>query len=489
MGKKIIFINPPTMDSAYRELRRFAFIVAPMGMAYIASYLESKNITVDIIDCDALGLDIAATTQILKKEKPKYVGLMAMTATMEIAKEMIQEVRRYIPETVIILGGVHGTALPKRTLEEIPQLDVVVMGEGEHTTYELIKTMASDAKLEELLKVKGICFRYDGKIYENQRRPYISDLDSLPFPARHLLPMDVYEGSGWFRWILGFVKPFTSIFTSRGCPFNCNFCAAHIMCGRKVRYRSVDQVMEEIDYLKETYNIKILTFQDDTFTLNKERAIIICRELIKRDYKLFMTCGTRVDLVDEELLGYMKKAGFEWIFFGVESGNQEILKRCNKNTSLDQIKRAFYLTNKAGIGTHAGMILGHIGETKETAMETIRFLLELMPDYAALPTMIPFPGSKAWDYCLENDIPLPQKWNDFGMVNSIPIAVNPGLNSKTLLKLRDKAILQYYANPKRLWKLFSDKRYNKKLLLHDHIYNSYALILRKIRQTQKLMER
>ena len=411
-----------------------------------------------------------------------------MTATVEIAKEMIKAIRRTIPETIIILGGVHGTALPKRTLEEIPQLDVVVMGEGEYTTYELIKTMDAKAKPEALLKIKGICFRYDGKIYENQRRPYISDLDALPYPARHLLPMDVYEGPGWFRWIHGFAKPFTSVFASRGCPFHCNFCAAHIMCGRKIRYRSIDKVMEEIDHLKYTYNIKILTFQDDTFTLNKERAITICEELIKRDYKLYLTCGTRVDMVDEQILGYMKKAGFEWIFYGVESGNQEILKQCNKNTSLDQIRRAFYLTKKAGIGTHAGMILGHIGETKKTAMDTIRFLLKLMPDYAAIATMIPFPGSRAWEHCLENDIPLPQSWSDFGMVNSIPIAVNPELDSKTLLKLRDKGVLYYYGNPKRLWNILSDKRYNKKLLINDHLYNSYALILRKIRQTKQILD-
>ena len=487
MRKKIVFVNPPTMEHAYRELRRFALAVAPLGMAYVASYLESKNIAVDIIDCDALGLDIPATVNILQTEKPKYVGLMAMTATVEIAKEMIKAIRRTIPETIIILGGVHGTALPKRTLEEIPQLDVVVMGEGEYTTYELIKTMDAKAKPEALLKIKGICFRYDGKIYENQRRPYIADLDSLPFPARHLLPADVYEGPGWFRWIHGFVKPFNSIFSSRGCPFNCNFCAAHIMCGRKVRYRSVDKVMEEIDYLKDTYNIKILTFQDDTFTLNRERAITICKELIKRDYNLHFMCSTRVDQIDEELLRYMKKAGFGWIFYGVESNNQEILKQCHKNTTLEQIRRAFYLTKQAGIGTHAGMILGHIGETQETAMDTIRFLLALMPDYAAIATMIPFPGSKAWDYCLENDIPLPKSWNDFGMVNSIPIAVNPGLSSKMLLKLRDRGVLYYYANPKRLWNILSNKKYNKKLLIKDHIYNAYALSLRKMRQTKKVM--
>jgi len=488
MGEKIILIDPPAMDNAYRELRRFALSVAPLGMAYIAAYLESKNIKVDIIDCDALGLNIAATAEILKKENPKYVGLMAMTATMDIAEEMIQEIRRILPKTVIMLGGVHGTALPQRTLEDVPELDIVVMGEGEHTTYELITTMDAGEKLEDLLKVKGICFRYDGKIYENQRRPYIADLDSLPFPTRHLLPNDVYEGPGWFRWIHGFTKPFNSIFTSRGCPYNCTFCAAHIMCGRKIRYRSVNKVMEEIDYLKDTYNIKILTFQDDTFTLNRERTIAICRELIKRDYNLHLTCSTRVDQIDEELLRYMKKAGFTWIFYGVESGNQEILHQCNKNTTLEQIRHAFHLTKKAGIGTHAGMILGHIGETKETAMDTIRFLLELMPDYAALATMIPFPGSKAWEYCLESDIPLPPSWNDFGMVNSIPIAVNPGLSSKMLLKLRDRGVLYYYANPKRLWNILRNKKYNKKLLINDHIYNSYAILLRKIRQTRKVME-
>jgi radical SAM superfamily enzyme YgiQ (UPF0313 family) len=486
MGKKIILVNPPTMDYAYRELRKFALAVAPIGMAHIASYLESKDISVDIIDCDGEGYDVEETIRILRKEEPKYVGLMAMTATVHIAKEMIKEIRRSLPETVTILGGVHGTALPKRTMEEIPELDVVVMGEGEYTTYELIQTMDANAKLEDLLKVKGICFRRNEKIYENQRRPYISDLDSLPFPARHLLPMNAYEGPGWFRWIDGFVKPFISVFTSRGCPYNCNFCAAKIMCGTKVRYRSIDNVMKEIDHLKETYNIKILHFQDDTFTLNRERTIEICKELIRRDYRFHVMCSTRVDQVDEELLTYMKKAGIDWIFYGVESGNQEILNNCKKNITLEQIKRAFYLTKKAGISTHAGIILGHIGETKDTANDTIRFLLELMPDYAGIATLIPFPGSKAWEYCESNDIQLPSDWNDFGMVNSIPIAVNLELSSKELLKLRDKAIFHYYANPIRLLKFINNKKYNKRLFIRDHIFNFYALILRMFRLIRKL---
>jgi len=485
MHEKIILVNPPTRENAYRELKQFAFTAPPMGLAYIAAFLEEKGLPVDIIDSDASGLDLKQTIESIKEQTPKYVGVTAMTATMGIAGTLIKRLRRVLPEAMIILGGVHATALPKQTMEELPEIDVVVMGEGEHTAYELISALDEDKGFNSLAKVKGICFRKGDQIVENEKRPVNTDLDSLPFPARHLLPMDVYEGPGWFRWSHGYTKPFVPIFTARGCPYNCNFCASNIMAGRRVRYRSVENVMAEIDHLKETYGIKILSIEDDTFTLKKERAISICKELIKRNYKLHIMCETRVDQVNEELLHYMKRAGVEWLFFGVESGNQEILNRTRKGITLKQVRSAIRMTKKAGIGTHAGFILGHLGETKETAMQTIRFLMELMPDHTGIATLIPFPGSRIWDYCQENNIPLPQDWNDYGMVNSIPISINPGLNSKDILELRDKAIWTYHSNPKRILRLF--KTYNKRLLVKDHLFVAYALGLRKIRQSMEVM--
>ena len=486
---KIVFVNPPSMDSAYAELRKFALAVPPIGMAYIAAYLEAKNVSVEIVDCDALKLDIPKAVELIKSKAPDYVGFMAMTATMDIAGEMFSHIKKSLPDTILILGGVHGTALPEQTLEEFPEIDFIVMGEGEYTTYELIFKHENDKKsFEELRSIKGISFKYDNQIYVNERRAVIDDLDSLPFPARHLLPMDAYNGPGWFRWLKGYAKPFVSVFTSRGCPFNCNFCASHIMCGRKVRYRSVDNVMAEIDHLKEIYDIKVLHFQDDTFTLKRERAIKICKALASRDYKLRIMCSTRVDQVDEELLGHMKKAGVEWIFYGVESGNNEILKRCSKNITIRQIEHAYKMTKEAGIKTHAGFILGHIGETHQTALDTIKFLRKLDPDYAGIATLIPFPGSAAWDYCRENNVELPDKWGDFGMVNSVPIAINKDLGSRDLLKFRDKAVLSYYANPRRILRIFFDKQYNRKQLMIDHFYNAYALLKRKTRQDRKVME-
>ena len=481
---KIILVNPPTMDNAYQELKRFAFMAAPLGIAYIAAYLKEKNVSVDIIDSDPLGLDIEGTVQVIRKKKPEYVGVTAMTATMGITENLVREIRHALPDVVIILGGVHATVLPRRTMEEISVLDVVVVGEGEHTMYELIKTMDAGSQLSSLRKVDGIFFRMDGKIFENNTRPIITDLNSLPFPARDLLPMEAYEGPGWFRWCYGYTKPYVSVFTARGCPYNCNFCASHVMTGRKVRYRSIENVMAEIDQLKEEYDIKILSVEDDTFTLNKKRAIAICEELIKRDYKLNVICETRVDQINEELLSYMKKAGVKWLFFGVESGNQEVLDKTRKGINLDQIRRAFQLTKKAGINSHAGFIIGHLGETKKSAMDTIKFLKGLKPDHAAIATLVPFPGSRVWDYCQENNIPLPQDWNDYGMVNSVPISVNPNLSPKELIQLRDKAIMSYFANPGRIWKIFW--KYNKRLLIQDHLYNAYALALRKIRLNRKI---
>lgn len=490
---KIVFVNPPSMEHAYAELRRFSMAAPPLGMAYIAAYMETGNITparaidVEIVDCDALQLGVTEAVNLIRSKHPRYIGLMAMTATMSIAAKMFKELKECLPDAVLILGGVHGTALPEYTLREVPEIDFIVMGEGEHTTYELINKIENNkTSFEDMRSIQGIAFRHENKIYLNERRAFITDLDSLPFPARHLLPMDSYHGPGWFRWLKGYAGPFVSVITSRGCPFACNFCASPTMWGRRIRYRSIGNVMAEIDHLKRTYNIKVLHFQDDIFSIERERTIEICKHLISRNYNLRIMCSARVDHIDEELLCYMKKAGVEWIFYGVESGNDEMLDKCGKNTTRKQILHAYDIARKAGIGTHAGIILGHIGETYKSALETIRFLRKLRPDYAGIATLIPFPGSYAWDYCQKNNISLPSDWSDFGMVNSIPIAVNSELSSQKLLKLRDKAVFSYYANPGRLIHLFSDNRYNKKRLIYDHFYNAYALLLRKIRQTRKI---
>lgn len=493
MSTKIVFVNPPSMEHAYAELRKFSMASPPLGMAYIAAYMETKNINparainVEIVDCDALRLGVTEAVNLIKSKNPRYIGLMAMTATMSIAAGMFRALKACLPDSVLILGGVHGTALPEYTLTEVPEIDFIVMGEGEYTTYELInKIENNETDFEDLRRIQGIAFRYENKIYLNEKRPFMTDLDSLPFPARHLLPMETYHGPGWFRWLKGYTGPFVSVITSRGCPFSCNFCASHTIWGKRIRYRSIENVMAEIDHLKRTYDIKVLHFQDDAFTVEKERTIEICRQLILRNYNLRIMCSARVDQIDEELLAYMKKAGVQWISYGVESGNDGILNKCGKNTTGKQILHAYDITRKAGIGTHAGIILGHIGETYKSALDSIRFLQELRPDYAGIATLIPFPGSYAWDYCKENNISLPSNWSDFGMVNSVPIAVNSELSPKKLLKLRDKAVLSYYANPGRMIRLLSDKRYNKKLLIYDHFYNAYALLLRKIRQTRKI---
>jgi len=483
MGK-VVLVNPPTREHAYRELKKFAFLAPPMGLAYVAAYLQQQKIPVSLIDSDPLELDLEQTVKKIVSEAPAYVGITAMTATMGIAGRLIKKVRVALPEVKIILGGVHGSALPRRTLKEFPVLDFVVRQEGEYTTFELIKVLENAGKLKDLQQVEGITFRYGGEIYHNEPRPFIENLDELPFPARQMLPIDTYQGPGWFRWSQGYRGPFLQIFTSRGCPYNCNFCASHLMCGRKARYRSVENVMEEIDLLVHKYKAKILSIEDDTFTVNRKRALSICQELIKRDYKLHIMCETRVDLVDEELLDTLKRAGVEWLFLGVESGNAEILKATRKGITVEQVKKAFQLIKRVGIGTNAGFILGHLGETWDTAGDTIRLLRELMPDYAGIATLIPFPGSRLWDYCLENDTPLPSDWNGYGMVNAPPISINPGLSSKQLIKLRDRAILTYYGNPKRFWRMFI--RYNKYRLICDHIYNAYALLLRKMRLSRKL---
>ena len=334
---KITFINPPQTASKYKFL---GVIAPPLGMSYIAAVLEENGYDVSIIDATALDYDFDQLANRVKKENPDIVSITALTPTIGRALESAQVVKEVLPDTTVILGGYHPTFNVKETLND-ENVDLVIRGEGEYTMLELVQTLE---KGENISNVKGIAYE---EINENgekllvltpEREP-ICNLDELPFPALHLLPMDHYK-------LLNMDTHMSTMITSRGCPIQCSFCSSAAMHGRKIRRRSIENIVDEMEHLVYDYGIETIAFMDDTFTVNKKRVRDLCEEIMRRNLKVFWGCTSRVDTLNEELLQKMKDSGCIAIFMGVESADQQQLDRMGKNTNITKIENAFRMARE-----------------------------------------------------------------------------------------------------------------------------------------------
>lgn len=286
----------------------------------------------------------------------------------------------------IIFGGsgVSKKLIAETILKNNKFIDIIVRGEGETTVLELVKTLEKNGDLS---KVKGITYRNSNVIITNDDRELIRDLDSLPFPAYHLLPMNKYK-------ILN--KKYINIITSRGCPFRCEFCFKFVF-GNKFRIRSVKSVINEIEYLYKKFDIRIFSFSDDVFTLRRERTVEICKKIIDKDLNILWTCNTRVDLVDDKLLKLMKESGCIRISYGVESGSQKTLDYLKKDITLQQIKKALKLTRENGIATYITLMVGFPHENKEEIKKTVIFAKKLRADDYELHHFMPCPNAEIFN--------------------------------------------------------------------------------------------
>lgn len=368
----ILLINPASTT--------FQNTPIPFSLAYLASFLEKNNFSVEIIDLAVQEMDDNEILKAIRQKKPKKIGISCMSVHVEFIERITKKIKKKF-SIPIIVGGIHPTALPVKSLEKMKDVDVFVLGEGEQTLLELMQ----GKKLED---VKGIAY----KERINPSRELIGNLSDLPFPARHLLDMEKYNLS--FDWEGR--KPAATIFSSRGCPFNCIFCASKVMWKRKVRFRTAENILAEIDFLVDKYKIKEVLFYDDHFVLDKERLRKICNELISRDYDLTWCCLSRTDCMDLETAELMKKSGCHMISFGVESGSQTILDNMQKNVRVEDIIKTFEICKKAGINTKASFIFGAPGETYETIEETRELIKKIMPDYVWFFIMTPFPGTELY---------------------------------------------------------------------------------------------
>jgi len=322
------------------------------------------------------------------------VGITTVTNTIKASWELCERVKESNPYVTTVLGGPHATALPQESLYQ-PAVDVVVRGEGEETIVELCDKQEKGGSLED---VDGISYKKNGRIHHNRNRKLIKNLENLPFPAYHLFPMEKYTGPhATFlkrRW-----RGCAVVLTSRGCPYNCVFCCKETF-GRQFRYRSPENVVEEIRFLIDNYRINFFGVEDDAFTLIKSRASEICNLIVKEglDITWETSNGIRVDSVSLQLFEDMKKAGCIRVWYGTESGSQRVLDHIiNKGTTLQQAEEAVKLAKKVKFEVGTFWVLGNPGETREDLDMTINFAIKLDPDYATFTIATPYPGTRLYE--------------------------------------------------------------------------------------------
>jgi anaerobic magnesium-protoporphyrin IX monomethyl ester cyclase len=425
---KITLINPPYPPSVHSHP---PFI--PLGLAYLGAVAEKAGHQITIIDCQAERLTYEAFSARIAQTSSDVIGVTATTLLYKSAMKLITIAKQTQPQATTMLGGSHGTFWDENALNEYPSLDIVVRREGEQTFIELLEKLQTKASLTSVL---GITYRNGDKITRNADRPFIEDLDSIPFPAHHLMPLESLKRDG---------KILFPLISSRGCVFWCDFCSTVRMFGRGYRMRSPKNVVDEMQLIHDKYGVKQVTFYDDAFTVDRNRVLKICEELHSRKLDMMWDCGTRVDMVDRELMKTMRSAGCFAVWLGVESGSEAILGAMNKRIKLDQTRVAYKTAHEVGLMTIANVVLGFPGETEKTARETIRFVKELNPDDVGFYVATPYPGTPMYEEVKKNG------WlrvADFDRYDTAgPTFETPSLSMETLAKLRYKAYQDFYLRP------------------------------------------
>ena len=353
----------------------------PLGLAFLAAALERAGVEVKLLDLVVFPYSKEMLQTVLDDFSPHMVGITCVTMSFDHAIGVIKDVKSIGPHILTVMGGPHATFCAEETLEAFPDLDMIVLGEGEETIVELVREAE---KGRDWSKIEGLVYRDGLEIVSTGFRRPIVDVDALPVPARHLIPLGRYRA----------LSMPISMTTSRGCPFKCIFCVGRKMVGPKVRYRNPQAVVDEMAYLN-TLEFHQINLADDLFTANAKHCLGVCNEIIDRNLKIEWTSFGRVDTVSMEVLDKMKEAGCQAISFGVESANAEILKTIRKGITTDQVISAVEMCNDAGIMAHISFILGLPGETPETLKETVDFGEKLrdLGAYHGFHLLAPFPGT------------------------------------------------------------------------------------------------
>jgi radical SAM superfamily enzyme YgiQ (UPF0313 family) len=421
----------------------------PMGLAYLAAYVRTQlagEIDVQILDAIAEGLDEQLLAKDIAGRRPDVVGYTSTTLTANVVKRVARQVRTRLPDAFQVAGGAHPSSMPD---DMLPSLDAAVIGEGEKTLCDICERLLAGEGMSE---IPGTAIIQDGETHRAIPRPLVDNLDDLPFPARDLLPMHKYKHEYPIK------KPndrFSTFYTSRGCPWNCTFCAKDMIWGSQARFRSPDNVLAELEHLRAEWNPSYIFFYDDTFTTHRRRVLDLCDRFIEGRFDFRWGCLTRADRLDDELITAMRRAGCEDIQIGVESGSEEILQTMSKRQPLGTIREAFRILRQHKIRTKGTFLLGYFDEDAEMLRQTIDFALELDPTYAFFSIFVPYPGTE--DYAKAEKLGYfeTKDWDRFNF-HGKPVIHTDHFTGEELEAWRRQAYRRFYLRPGKLFRYAKD---------------------------------
>jgi len=416
-----------------------------MNLAYLAAYLRLNGFKVAIADYEIETYSDHAFIEVLREFKPSIVGVSCATPTIKNGDKICGLAKSFNKDIVTVVGGPHANGLPVKTLEEFHSFDYLVYGEGEITFNELCLHIKTGVPSNE---IRGVVCRKNENIVKNPPRELISNLDDIPFPARDLIRYDIQSGHsarGFPNKILS-----TELFTSRGCPFGCTFCAIQTTFGDNVRFRESSFIEEEIRQIIRDYHFNHIVIADDTFTLNHDRAFEICGILKGNGIKSW-NCDTRVTSVSKELLKAMKESGCQKIAYGVESGSQRIIDLIHKKINVERVKEAVYWAREAGIKHIEGNFI--IGSDPSEGVEDIemtrKLIMSLPWTFISVSIIVPYPGTPVYKKMQEKKlIAKDAAWEDFVMFGKIPMWRTDNFLPEDLIKMQKNLTKEFYLNPK-----------------------------------------
>ncbi|HMK94485.1 MAG TPA: radical SAM protein [Candidatus Limnocylindrales bacterium] len=410
----------------------------PIGLMYVAAALEKAGFEVQILDNYLMKKPISEVKQFVSDLNPQIVGITCGSATYSACLETAAAVKEVLPNCRIVVGGWHASYVPESLLDD-SKIDYVVVGEGEKAMTQLATCITNGSELA-ALKIPGVACRCRGKNVINPPK-FIENMDEIPYPARHLVPLELYDRTVEYLN----VKPADIMSISRGCVFNCGFCETKKLWGNICRAFSPQRVIGEIEDLQSKYGTKGIYFINDNFTLRKKETLELCNLMIKDKLDLEWVCDTRVDLVDQELLEVMKKAGCKTIWFGVESGSQRILQRIGRNTTLEQIETAFRLCRKTGIQTACSFMLGVPDETLKDMEASLKFAKKLDPDWCIFNIFIANPDSSLYQEVLDS--------KSYVQLDDFLLALKTEeFNYESLLAIQRRFFRDFHRSPKQIVK-------------------------------------
>ncbi len=458
---KILVLNPPYLKNFSRPQRSPAVtksgtLYFPMWLAYAVGVLEKAGHEVDFIDAPADGYDLDHVIERTRKLDPDLIVADTSTPSIYNDVSVTGKLKDLCTSAFVILVGTHVSALPEETLNIDEKIDAVAIHEYDYTLLDLADTLAKKGSLSE---ISGISFRKNGNIIHNPKRPYMDDLDELPFVSKvykKFLNIENYFNPNA-------LFPMVTITTSRGCPFKCTFCVyPQTLMGRGYRLRSVENVVDEIEYITKNYpQAKAIFFEDDTLTVNRKRCIELSESLIRRGIKISWTANARVGL-DLETMKKMKEAGCRSFCVGFESGNQDILDNMRKSSKIDLMFDFMNNARKAGILVHGCFLAGLPGETKDTMRQTLDLAKRLKPDTVQFYPVMVYPGTEAYDWYKSKGLLITDdfsKWiTPSGLHNTV--VKTEHLSPGDMVKFCDDARREFYLRPSYLFYKI------KQMLLH-----------------------